>query len=85
MNPMALAFRALIWGYRVAVSPFFAPSCRYLPTCSEYAAEAVSKHGAARGGRLAVRRLARCHPWGRSGFDPVPETAPRGDAMHHRS
>ena len=72
MSPVALVLRALIWGYRALVSPFFAPSCRYLPTCSEYAAEAVAHHGAARGGWLAARRLARCHPWGGSGHDPVP-------------
>ena len=74
MSPAALVVRALIWGYRTLVSPFVAPSCRYLPTCSEYAAEAVARHGAARGGWLTVRRLSRCHPWGGSGHDPVPES-----------
>lgn len=84
MSPVALALRALIWGYRVMVSPFFAPSCRYLPTCSEYAAEAVSRHGAARGGWLAVRRIARCNPWGGSGYDPVPPPAQAGDPLRPR-
>jgi hypothetical protein len=53
--------------------------CRYEPTCSVYAVEALSRHGAVRGGWLAARRLARCHPWGSSGWDPVPERLP-----HHR-
>ncbi len=84
MSPVALLLRAPIWAYRALVSPFFAPSCRYLPTCSEYAAEAVAKHGAARGGWLAVRRLARCHPWGGSGLDPVPNQIGHHHA-HRRS
>ena len=84
MNPAALVLRGLIWGYRVLISPFFAPSCRYLPTCSAYAAEAVKRHGAVRGGWLAARRIARCHPWGGSGYDPVPEQAQLGDAMRRR-
>ena len=84
MNPAALVLRGLIWGYRVLISPFFAPSCRYLPTCSAYAAEAVKRHGAVRGGWLAARRIARCHPWGGSGYDPVPEQTQLGDAMRRR-
>jgi len=48
------------------------PSCRFLPTCSDYAREALERHGPVRGGWLAVRRVARCHPWGGSGYDPVP-------------
>ncbi len=64
----------LIRFYRYAVSPLLPPRCRYLPTCSEYALEAVERHGAVRGGWLAVRRIARCHPWGGAGYDPVPET-----------
>jgi putative membrane protein insertion efficiency factor len=62
-----------IFVYRVAVSPFMAPSCRFVPSCSHYAHEAIARHGACAGGWLALKRLARCHPWGGSGVDPVPE------------
>jgi hypothetical protein len=58
--------------YQQAVSPYLPPSCRYTPTCSEYAAEALGRHGAGRGSWLALRRLLRCHPWGGTGHDPVP-------------
>ncbi len=64
---------ALIRLYRVAVSPWIPARCRFTPTCSEYGLEAVERHGALRGSWLIVRRLARCQPWGGSGFDPVPE------------
>ena len=71
---------ALIRGYQLFVSPVLGPRCRHLPTCSEYAAEAVRLHGPLRGGWLGVRRIARCNPWGSSGYDPVPGTgAPRGE------
>lgn len=62
----------LISAYRFLLSPWVGNSCRYWPTCSEYAAEAIAQHGAARGSYLAARRLARCHPYGRGGVDPVP-------------
>lgn len=62
-----------IRAYQFLLSPWVGGSCRYWPTCSEYAREAVDRHGAARGSYLAVRRLARCHPYGRGGVDPVPE------------
>ena len=65
----------LIRLYRYAISPLLGPSCRYLPTCSEYALIALETHGLGRGGWLAVCRMARCHPWGDSGYDPVPGTA----------
>ena len=62
----------LIAGYRRGVSPFLPPACRFTPTCSAYAEEAIRKYGAARGSWLATRRLLRCHPWGGTGYDPVP-------------
>ena len=58
--------------YKAVVSPLLPAACRYQPTCSQYAAQAIAKHGAVRGVSLAVVRLLRCHPWGSSGFDPVP-------------
>ncbi|MCH5230376.1 MAG: membrane protein insertion efficiency factor YidD [Muribaculaceae bacterium] len=58
--------------YQVAISPLFPPACRYTPTCSAYAVEALKKHGAWKGSRLAIKRILRCHPWGGSGYDPVP-------------
>lgn len=63
---------ALIRGYQYAISPLLGRSCRYLPTCSDYAAEAVTKYGAIRGGWLSVKRVFRCHPWHPGGYDPVP-------------
>ena len=61
----------LLKGYKWAVSPIFPPSCRYVPTCSEYAMEAVERHGAVRGGLKAIMRLLRCHPFAQGGYDPV--------------
>ena len=58
--------------YQIAISPLLGPSCRFTPTCSEYARQAILKHGHFKGLYLAVRRLLRCHPWGGSGYDPVP-------------
>ena len=63
----------LIRTYGYAVSPLFGPSCRYHPSCSQYAAQAIEAHGIIRGGWLALKRLGRCHPWHDGGFDPVPD------------
>jgi putative membrane protein insertion efficiency factor len=66
----------LIKAYRYLLSPLLGPSCRFYPTCSAYAAEAIDTHGVLRGSWLAVRRILRCHPWHPGGIDPVPP-APR--------
>ena len=59
--------------YQIAISPLLGPSCRFTPTCSDYARQALLKHGPVKGLWLAVRRILRCHPWGGSGYDPVPD------------
>jgi uncharacterized protein len=74
--------RGVIRAYQLGISPLLLPSCRYLPSCSDYAAEAIASHGAARGLWLALKRLSRCHPWGGSGYDPVPPRQHAGP--HHR-
>ena len=63
---------SLVRGYQLAVSPLLPPSCRFTPSCSQYALEAIIRHGAMKGGWLAARRLVRCHPFHPGGFDPVP-------------
>ncbi len=65
-------FILLIQFYQAAISPYFMPSCRFTPSCSQYGIEAIQKHGAWKGGWLVLKRLSRCHPWGGKGFDPVP-------------
>jgi putative membrane protein insertion efficiency factor len=69
------AASAPIHAYRYAVSPLLPPSCRFYPSCSEYALEALGRHGVLRGGWLAARRLCRCHPWNPGGIDLVPPSA----------
>jgi putative membrane protein insertion efficiency factor len=80
--------RGLIWalkGYKLAISPWFGVACRYHPTCSAYAEEAIRLHGPVRGVWLGARRILRCHPWGGSGYDPVPQPASaiHIDCAHH--
>jgi len=67
---------ALVVVYRYGVAPLLGRPCRFQPTCSEYALEALHRHGAWRGSLLTVARVARCHPWGGSGYDPVPPLRP---------
>jgi len=84
---MASAFsRAMSWPliglvklYRLAISPWLGMNCRFQPTCSEYAIEALQKHGVFKGSWLAAKRIGRCHPWGGSGYDPVPGNQPNDD------
>jgi putative membrane protein insertion efficiency factor len=71
----ACALVTLLRGYRGLVSPMLGRHCRYEPTCSAFALAAVSRHGALRGGLLALWRVARCHPWAPGGYDPVPPRA----------
>jgi putative membrane protein insertion efficiency factor len=68
----------LLRAYKLLISPMFAGSCRFLPSCSDYTAEAISRFGVVRGTLLGARRLARCHPLGSHGLDPVPGQWPRG-------
>lgn len=70
---LAWPLRGLVALYRVAISPWLGNNCRFEPSCSAYAMEALEVHGAFRGTALIARRIARCHPWGGSGYDPVPE------------
>jgi len=69
---MRLILQTLIRGYQLIISPWIGPRCRFYPSCSHYAHEAIAVHGAARGTWLTLRRLARCHPWHPGGLDPVP-------------
>ena len=68
-----LTLRLMIRVYQLFVAPLLGPRCRFHPSCSSYAAEAIDRHGAVRGSWLSVKRIARCHPWCDGGFDPVPD------------
>ena len=71
-----IVLRLLIRTYQYVFSPVLGANCRFQPTCSQYAYEAVVSHGAVRGAWLAIRRVGRCHPWGDAGYDPVPQQKP---------
>ncbi|MEM6618053.1 MAG: membrane protein insertion efficiency factor YidD [Pseudomonadota bacterium] len=73
MTLLARIFALPVHAYRLVGSPWFGHGCRFQPTCSAYALEALARHGGIKGGWLAIRRLARCHPWGGSGIDNVPD------------
>lgn len=82
----AILLRVLVRFYQVAISPVLTPSCRFQPSCSEYALQALTRFGALEGMRLTIMRLLRCHPWGGAGFDPVPEAdkaPPHGARCRH--
>ncbi|HWL58086.1 MAG TPA: membrane protein insertion efficiency factor YidD [Paracoccus sp. (in: a-proteobacteria)] len=72
MSPLARIVALPVRAYRLVASPWVGHACRFQPTCSAYALEALERHGALRGSLLTLRRLSRCHPWGGQGFDPVP-------------
>ena len=69
---LSYPFILLIKIYQRVISPVLGPQCRFTPTCSNYALEAFKKYGAFKGGWLAIKRISKCHPWGKSGYDPVP-------------
>jgi putative membrane protein insertion efficiency factor len=69
---MRFVLKFLIRVYQVALSPMLGPNCRYYPTCSQYAIEAIDTHGSLRGAWMTLKRISRCHPWHEGGFDPVP-------------
>ena len=69
---MRYVLKFLIRGYQLAISPFLGPRCRFYPSCSHYAIEAIETHGAWQGCWLTMKRISRCHPWHEGGFDPVP-------------
>lgn len=82
---MSVLLRALFRSYRVAISPLVGPACRFEPSCSHYAEEAVTRWGLVRGSGLALWRLLRCHPFSRGGLDPVPRRAGRAIASGERT
>jgi len=71
-NPLKYLLIGLVKVYQYCISPLTPASCRYIPTCSQYALEALRKYGVFKGGWLALKRILRCHPWGSHGYDPVP-------------
>lgn len=81
---MRWLLRALIRGYQLFISPLLGPRCRFYPTCSHYALEAIEVHGALKGSWLALKRVLRCHPWHPGGLDPVPPPCCGDHAPHER-
>ena len=81
-SPLAGVLRACVQAYRWTISPLLGPSCRYYPTCSAYALDALDEHGALRGTWLAATRILRCHPWHEGGYDPVPPGRHRAHGTH---
>jgi len=79
MSPLAFLLYGLVRFYQLVISPMLGPRCRYQPTCSSYAVEALRLHGGLKGGWLAIKRIARCHPWGGFGYDPVPQSMRPGE------
>ena len=77
MSVISKLLCGMVRAYQLVVSPIFPPSCRFYPSCSEYALQALDRHGPLAGIWLTIVRLARCHPFGGSGYDPVPESLPR--------
>jgi uncharacterized protein len=80
---MRIAAEILIRLYQWTVSPLLGPTCRFEPSCSQYALEAIRRFGVARGGWLAVKRIGRCHPWHAGGYDPVPDRELRAPCLRH--
>lgn len=72
-SPLAYVLLGFVRAYQLVLSPLLAPRCRFQPTCSSYALEAISLHGGLKGGWLALKRILKCHPWGGFGYDPVPQ------------
>ena len=81
MTPAAYLLSLPVRAYRVVLSPWIGNGCRYQPTCSAYALDALNRYGAAKGGYLMVHRICRCHPWGGHGYDPVPGSDPEFDSQ----
>ncbi|VAX07002.1 Membrane protein insertion efficiency factor YidD [hydrothermal vent metagenome] len=84
MNILIWLLKGLITVYRYTLSPLLGKNCRFLPTCSEYAYDAIDRFGSFKGGLLALRRMGRCHPWGGSGYDPVPDIKKSGKCQKEK-
>ncbi|WP_127901901.1 membrane protein insertion efficiency factor YidD [Solirhodobacter olei] len=82
MTPFAYVLSLPVRAYRLVLSPWMGRSCRFQPTCSAYAMEALERHGGLKGGVLAAWRILRCNPWGGTGYDPVPGADPEHDRTH---